>query len=169
MIDKANKELVEVAPRSEPFVLRERLFEGLVATDWMSEVRKELAVRCPVVNNILSVFLYMSHHHDKKEPVLCLIYSIIMHLRCHELSRVQWINSILLAHCQASVNVSLKNIINNDENIYISITEFIFICAQVELFYDFLQSDNWLHKQALLSIILYIYNEGKKITLQQAK
>ena len=160
MIDKANKELVEVVRRSEPSVLRERLFEGLVATDWMSEVRKELAVRCPVVNNILSVLLDMSHHHDKKEPALCLIYSIIMHLRCHELSTVQRINSILLAHGQASVNVSLKNIINYDENIYISITEFIFICAQVELFYDFLQSDNWLHKQALLSIILYIYNEG---------
>ena len=66
MIDKANKELVEVAQRSEPSVLHERLFEGLVAMDWMSEVRKELAVRCPVVNNILSVLLDMSHHHDKK-------------------------------------------------------------------------------------------------------
>ena len=104
MIDKANKELGEVARRSEPFVLRERLFEGLVATNWMSEVRKGLAVRCPVVNNI---------------HALCLIYSIIMHLRCHELSRVQRINSILLTYGQASVNVSLKNIINNDQNIYI--------------------------------------------------
>ena len=54
------------------------------------------------------------------------------------------------------MNVSLKNIINNDKNIYISITEFIFICAQVELFYDFLQSDNWLHKQALINYIIYL-------------
>ena len=118
MIEKANKELVEIARRSEPSVLHERSFEGLVAKNWISDVKKELAIRCPVVNNMLSELLDMSHHHDKKEPALCLIYSIIMHLRCHELSRVQRINSILLIHGQASVNVIFKNIINNDENIY---------------------------------------------------
>ena len=109
LIGKANKELVEVARRSEPSVLRERSFEGLVADNWMSEVKNELTVRCPVVNNILSVLLDMSHHQDKKEAALCLIYGIIMHLRCHELSRVQRINSIIVTHGQASVNVSLNN------------------------------------------------------------
>jgi hypothetical protein len=107
MIRKANKELVEVARRSEPSVLRERSFEGLTANNWMSEVKNELSTRCPVVNNILSVLLDISHNSEKKEPALCLIYGIIMHLRCHELSRIQRINSILLTHGQASVNVSL--------------------------------------------------------------
>lgn len=107
MIQKANKELVEVARRSEPSVLRERSFEGLAANNWMSEVKNELSTRCPVVNNILSVLLDISHNSEKKEPALCLIYGIIMHLRCHELSRIQRINSILLTHGQASVNVSL--------------------------------------------------------------
>jgi hypothetical protein len=107
MIQKANKELVKVARRSEPSVLRERSFEGLAANNWMSEVKNELSTRCPVVNNILSVLLDISHNREKKEPALCLIYGIIMHLRCHELSRIQQINSILLTHGQASVNVSL--------------------------------------------------------------
>ena len=125
VIDKANKELVEVARRGEPSVLRERLFKCLVAKIWMSEVKEELAIRCPVVNSILSVLLDTRHCQDKKEPALCLIYSIIMHLRCHELSRVQWTNSILTSG-QASVNVSLKNIISNDENTY-CITGFFYL------------------------------------------
>ena len=109
MIDKADKELVEIARRSEPSVLRERSYEGMAANNWMSEVKNELSTRCPTVNNILSVLLDISHNSEKKEPALCLIYDIIMHLRCHELSRIQRINSILLTHGQAPVNVSLNN------------------------------------------------------------
>jgi hypothetical protein len=44
----------------------------------MSEVKNELSTRCPVVNNILSVLLDISHNSEKKEPALCLIYGIIM-------------------------------------------------------------------------------------------
>ena len=109
IIDKANKELVEVARRTEPSVLRERSYEGMATDNWMSDVKNELSTRCPVVNNILSVLLDTGYKSEEKEPALCLIYGIIMYLRCHELSRIQRINSILLTHGQAPVNVSLIN------------------------------------------------------------
>ena len=105
-MDKANKELVEVARRSEPSVLRNRAYDGMSAESWMSEVLEELATRCPVTNNILSVLLESTIYLDKKRPAICLIYGIMMFLRCHELSRIQRINSVLLIEGQASVNVS---------------------------------------------------------------
>ena len=109
IIDKANKELVEVARRTEPSGLRQRSYEGMATDSWMSDVKNELSTRCPVVNNIMSVLLDTEYKSEKKEPALCLIHGIIMYLRCHELSRIQRINSILLTHGQASVNVSLIN------------------------------------------------------------
>ena len=75
MIDKANKELVEVAQRGEPSVLRERLFEGLVAKNRMSEVKEEQATRCPVVNSILTVLL------DESSSITYRITAYIMRFR----------------------------------------------------------------------------------------
>lgn len=72
----------------------------------MSEVLEEMATRCPVVNKILSSLMESSIYPGKKNPGICLIYGIIMFLRCHELSRIQRINSVLLMQGQASVNVS---------------------------------------------------------------
>jgi hypothetical protein len=106
VLDKANKELVEVARRSEPSVLRNRAYDGMSADSWMSEVLEELAIRCPVTNNILSVLFESTIYLDKKRPAICLIYGIMMFLRCHELSRIQRINSVLLIEGRASVNVS---------------------------------------------------------------
>ena len=103
---EANKELVEVARKSEPSVLRQRDCDGMSAEAWMSEVLGELATRCPVVNNILSSLLESTIYPEKKSPAICLIYGIIMFLRCHELSRIQRINSVLLVEGQASLNVS---------------------------------------------------------------
>ena len=73
---------------------------------WMSEVLEELATRCPVINGILSTLLESSIYPEKKLPAVCLIYGIMMFLRCHELSRIQRINSVLLIEGQSSVNVS---------------------------------------------------------------
>ena len=61
---------------------------------------------CPVTKNILSALLESCIESEKKHPAICLIYGIIMFLRCHELSRIQQINSVLLIEGQASVNVS---------------------------------------------------------------
>ena len=108
LLQKANKELVEVARRSTPSVLRKRKYEGMSAEGWMTEILEELSTRCPTVNNILSTLLESSYHQEKKNPAICLIYGIIGFLRCHELSRVQRINSVLLTQGQATVNVSTR-------------------------------------------------------------
>ena len=106
VLEKANKELIEVARRSEPSVLRQRDYDGVSADSWMSEVLEELSSRCPVTNKILAALLESCIQPEKKHPAICLIYGIIMFLRCHELSRIQRINSVLLIEGQASVNVS---------------------------------------------------------------
>jgi hypothetical protein len=103
---RANKELIEVARRSESSVLWKRSYDGLSAEGWISEVFEQLATRCPMVNNILRSLVESSIYTEKKNPVICLIYGILMFLWCHELSRVQRINSVLLIEGHASVNVS---------------------------------------------------------------
>jgi hypothetical protein len=73
----------------------------------MTEVTKEISTRCPTVGKILSTLLDCSlENPGKKLPLLCLIYGIIMFMRCHELSRIQRINTVLLTEGQASKNVS---------------------------------------------------------------
>ena len=100
-IVEANKELIEVARRSESSVLRNRTFDGLA-----NEVLAELETRCPIVNNILCALLERTVHPDKKTPAISLIYGIILFMRCNELSRIQRVNSVLLLQGHASVNVS---------------------------------------------------------------
>ena len=107
VLSVANKELVEVARRSDPSVLRQRDYAGLSSESWMSDILKEMESRCPMLNKILCSLLESNIYPNKKKPGICLIYSTIMFLRCHELSRVQRINSMLLAQGHASVNVSL--------------------------------------------------------------
>ena len=107
VLSVANKELVEVARRSDPSVLRQREYAGLSSESWMSDILKEMESRCPMLNKILCSLLESNIYPNKKKPGICLIYGIIMFLRCHELSRVQRINSMLLAQGHASVNVSL--------------------------------------------------------------
>ena len=111
--EEANKELIEVARRSDPSVLRQRAYKGLSSDNWMADVLEELA-RCPVVFKILSGLLEssISTEKKKKNPATCLIYGI-MFLRWHELSRIQRINSVLLTQGQASVNVSDTSIYQN--------------------------------------------------------
>ena len=103
---EANKELIEVARRGEPSILRQRSYDGLSSEGWMSEVLNEMLTRCPLVHQILSGLLETTIYPQKKKPAICLIYGIIMFLRCHELSRIQRINSVLLIQSQASLSVS---------------------------------------------------------------
>ena len=102
---EAHRELIEVARRSDASVLRQRSFDGLSAENWMSKVLEELATRCPIVHKILSTLVESTVYPEKKSPAICLIYGIMMFLWCHELSRIQRINSVLLIEGQASVNV----------------------------------------------------------------
>lgn len=106
VLSQANKELIEVARRGNPSVLRQRSFDGLSSETWMAELINELTTRCPMAHQILSGLLENNIYPEKRNPALCLIYGIIMFLRCHELSKIQRINSVLLIQGQASVNVS---------------------------------------------------------------
>ena len=106
-MSKANEELVEIARRSKPSVLRKRSYEGMSNENWKTEVMNELSTRCPVVSDILSKLLDIMYLSEKKIPAACLIYGIIMFLRCHELSQIQRINTILLTQGHASTTVSI--------------------------------------------------------------
>ena len=102
----ADAELINVARRDPPSVLRKRSYGGLCQEDWMVEVTSELTSRCPVVAKILScLFDCNLANPGKKLPPICLVYSIIMFLRCHELSRIQRINTVVLAQGKATTNV----------------------------------------------------------------
>ena len=57
VMSKTNEELIEIARRSEPSVLRKRSYEGMSNENWMTEVMNELSTRCPVVSDILSKLL----------------------------------------------------------------------------------------------------------------
>ena len=46
----ANKELVEVARRSDLSVLRQRDYAGLSSESWMSDILKEMESRCPMMH-----------------------------------------------------------------------------------------------------------------------
>lgn len=106
VVNEASKELIEIARRTDASVLRQRYYDGLSSDDWMSDVLKKMATRCPVVHEILSSLLECSINPHKKNPAVCLIYGIIVFLRCHELGRIQRINFVLLIQDQASANVS---------------------------------------------------------------
>ena len=98
--------MVNVARRDEPSVLRDRTYGGLAQETWVVAILNELSTKCPTVAEILTSFLDCSMlNPEKKLPPICLIYGIIMFTRCHELSRVQRINTVLLTEGKASSNV----------------------------------------------------------------
>ena len=110
LLSKANKELVNGARRDEPSVLRDRTNSGLSQETWMVEIVNKLSTRCPTVAEILSSLLDCSMvNPENKLPPICLIYSI-MFMRCHEMSRVQIINTVLLTEKKASSNASKRSI-----------------------------------------------------------
>ncbi len=107
----ADGELVDVARRDPPSVLRKRSYGGLCQENWMTEVASELTTRCPTVAKILSTLLDCDlTNPGKKLPPICLLYGIITFLRCHELSRIQRINTVLLVQGKAATNVCPVNL-----------------------------------------------------------
>ena len=104
ILETMNKELINVARRSEPSVLRKRTYDGLSESTWMDEVLNEITTRSPTVSDTLCMLLEYPLNSQKKLPSMCLIYGIIMFLRCHELSRIQRINSVLLSQVNTQVS-----------------------------------------------------------------
>ena len=110
----ANTELMNVARRDMPSVLQNRSYGGLCQENWMAEVNSELSSRCPTVAKILSTLLDCDLiSPGKKLPPMCLIYGIVMFLRCRDLSRIQRINNVLLTEGKATTNVCLKKFHKN--------------------------------------------------------
>lgn len=102
-----NNELTNVARRTEPSVLRNRGYRGMSATGWITEIIGELSSRCPTVFKILSSLIELEYNYEKKVVPTCLIYGLIMFKRCHELSRIQRINTILLTDGNTNHSVSV--------------------------------------------------------------
>ena len=106
ILKKADQELMNVARKDEPSVLRDGSYHGLCNDSWMTEVAEEISTRCPIVAEILSRLLDCSIMHPERKLVpMCLIYSIIMFMRCKHLSRVQRINTILMTEGKPTTKV----------------------------------------------------------------
>ena len=100
-----NRELIEIPRKDELSVLKNRSYSGM-CDGWMDELRKELLTRCPTVANILSTLLDCSVEKlEKHLSPLCLLYEVITFIRCHHLSRIQRINTVLMIEGKASGNV----------------------------------------------------------------
>ena len=94
-----------MARRSTKSVLRQRDYEGLSSLDF-TEITEEMKLLCPTAFNILPAMIQFVNNEDKRTAPMALIYSIMMFKRCHEMSRVQRVNTVLLAEGNASQEVS---------------------------------------------------------------
>jgi len=99
-----NAELVEVARRENNSVLRERHFNGLASLNF-TDIEREIKTSCPLFHQFLHTAIEYEHDTEKKQAALALIYGIIMFRRCHELSKLQRVNSVLLIEGGATLQV----------------------------------------------------------------
>ena len=105
-LQEVETELINLARRDTLSTLRNRAYGGLCEENWMTGVTNELLLRCPTLAKILSSLLdYDLSNPGKKLPPMCLIYAIVLFWRCHELSKIQRINTILLTEGRATTNV----------------------------------------------------------------
>ena len=97
------KELLDVARRENKSVLREKDYPSSSSLNFHG-ILDDLKTRCPTVSRILSS---MVNYDSNKENIasLVILYAIIMFHRCHELSRVQRVNTVLLAEGKAGREV----------------------------------------------------------------
>ena len=104
-------ELQEVARRETNSVLRQKDFESMSNLQF-EDIINEMNRLCPFTYHALSVMIDEHYNREKKIAPLALIYSIIMFRRCHELSRLQRVNTMLLTECGAGTEVNNCNLYN---------------------------------------------------------
>lgn len=104
VVSQVEKELVEVARRTTKSLLRQKDFNALSSLDFV-EIVEELKSLCPTTFSILAAMIQLDNNEEKKTAAMALIYSIIMFKRCHEMSRIQRVNTVLLAEGNASQEV----------------------------------------------------------------
>ena len=74
----------------------------------MDEVIEEIKRKSPNLWKVLSTIMDYDLCPTKKMAPMCMIYGIIMFGNCHELSRIQRINAILLMQGQATTQVTIQ-------------------------------------------------------------
>ena len=85
-------------------MLRCRGYNGLAAT-CIDEINNEIKTSCPLAYQLLSAMIETEYSSEKKQAALVLIYAIIMFRRCHEMSRLQMVNTFLLVEGRATQQV----------------------------------------------------------------
>jgi hypothetical protein len=103
-LTRMQSELRNVARRETNSKLRSWNFEGL-STFSPQQIVDELKTVCPITYKMLSEMMKLDIFAEKKIAPMALIYGVIMFKRCHELSHVQRINSIILADSGANTEV----------------------------------------------------------------
>ena len=104
LLVKLDRELLEVARRETKSVLRDREYPGLLTFNF-GDVLAEMENLCPTVFRLLSSMMELDLNREKNTPALALMYGILMFKRCHELSRLQRLNTVLLSDGNASKEV----------------------------------------------------------------
>ena len=87
-------------------VLRSRGYVGMSTLNF-PEIIKEIQTLCPTVFTVLSHMILLDQNPEKRTAPLALLYGLIVFQRCHELSRIQRVNTVLLTEGDASQEVSL--------------------------------------------------------------
>ena len=85
-------------------MLRERSFSGLASLNF-ADIAREIETSCPLFYQFLATMIGYEHDIEKKQAAFALIYAIIMFRRCHELSKLQRVNTVLLIQGGASQQV----------------------------------------------------------------
>ena len=106
VLTEINNELKKVARRESNSVLRKKNFEGLSKLDFQ-DIVNEIKTQCPLTYMVLSVMIEVEYSTEKKLAPLSLMYGILMFKRCHELSRLQRVNTMLLAESDANTEVNV--------------------------------------------------------------
>ena len=85
-------------------MLRANDFHGLTNFTF-GEVINEMKTYCPTFYQLLSAMIETDYGTERKEAASVLIYAIIMFKRCHELSKIQRVNTLLLIEGGATMQV----------------------------------------------------------------
>ena len=78
-----------------------------MSTLHFSEIMKEIQTLCLTVFAILSQMILLDQNPGKRTAPLALIYGLIVFQRCHEMSLIQRVNTVLLTEGDASQEVIL--------------------------------------------------------------
>lgn len=104
MMDQLDQDCFNLCSRTQPSILRNNDYAGMIAFDWQALVL-EMKDRCSLLLRVLLTVMGVSEEYDKINPRLGLCYAILMQSRNHELSLVQRICTVILTEGHAKKEV----------------------------------------------------------------